>query len=480
MVLGRINRDDKGDGAPTFGDQASGGTKRARDVWMEDRESGDFAHIVTLRRDSVAIRSPIVAHALSPACAGSTLVGVFTGYLNFATHHSKMNVWTLILRRLADVDHEMVANFVLLFSTIHVCYDCVFQYTLSLISSLVHFANRRNKNDSPMSNSFQGVNFSVAYSLKQDVQSAHPPHGVIDCVSDNCPILIHEFNEHRKRSNFRLTHYQSPIPVAHTSANKGATTRLRRALRELYGQRKIQGTYTYLTTSSVSYLSATPKTRNHGDKMEPWSKEYSFCQLAVDGVVELLNMLFQYFRCMAFPTERKYKDGPESLAMVEAKRHEFVSIKRRDISSRALAKSKSSAVCSNFEEHCVRSENTGNMGYTFDSIQRAVHEREWRNAGDSRGCSYEQAGNYGYGTRDRGGTGPCLRSHHQPDGALEDKEYEGFDVEGIAQRYRPSLPPFSSSYRHPPSSSRVVICHGNRPMKIAWSVTGDLSNPGID
>ncbi len=85
--------------------------------------------------------------------------------------------------------------------------------------------------------------------------------------------------------------------------------------------------------------------------MEPWSKEYSFYQLAVDGAFELLNMLFQYFRCMAFTTERKYKDGPESLAMVEAKRHEFVSIKRRDISSRALAKSKSSAVCSYQSHH---------------------------------------------------------------------------------------------------------------------------------
>ncbi len=52
-----------------------------------------------------------------------------------------MDVWTLILRRLADVDHDMVANFVLLFSTIYVWYDCVFQYTLLLISLLVHFAN---------------------------------------------------------------------------------------------------------------------------------------------------------------------------------------------------------------------------------------------------------------------------------------------------------------------------------------------------
>ncbi len=53
-----------------------------------------------------------------------------------------MDVWTLILRRFADVGHEMVANFfVLLFSTIYVCYDCVCQYTLSLISPLVPFAN---------------------------------------------------------------------------------------------------------------------------------------------------------------------------------------------------------------------------------------------------------------------------------------------------------------------------------------------------
>ncbi len=43
--------------------------------------------------------------------------------------------------------------------------------------------------------------------------------------------------------------------------------------------------------------------------------------------------------------------GPESPAMVKAERHVFVSVKRRDISSRALAKSKSSAACNYWSHH---------------------------------------------------------------------------------------------------------------------------------
>ncbi|KAK0430122.1 hypothetical protein EV421DRAFT_1744476 [Armillaria borealis] len=113
--LGRIHRDDKGDGTPTSGDQASGGTKKSSRRMESETFDGQKnstslprgsilrlnplrpetsnavtqlssqAHIVTLGYDSVAITNRVVAHASSPA----RLDPFWNVYRLFQSHHAR-------------------------------------------------------------------------------------------------------------------------------------------------------------------------------------------------------------------------------------------------------------------------------------------------------------------------------------------------------------------------------------------------------